>query len=487
MSGVGSDPLIGRRVGSYVVEQKLGEGGMGAVYRAVQPEIGKRVAVKFLAPALSSDPALVARFFAEARAVNLIQHENIVDIFDFQEHGGTSYFVMELLTGHSLAEVLGALGRLPIERALAVAVQVAAAIAAAHAHTIVHRDLKPDNIFLTTKAGYADFVKVLDFGIAKLQRDGEGGAAHTLRGMVMGTPGFMSPEQGTGGNVDGRTDIYALGVMLYRMIAGKLPFLGDSFDEILQKQLSARLQPLSSERPETPPAVDALVKEMLARDPGRRPQTMREVQERLVALLASAQPGSGPHPISGGWRSVPPTRLPSGSRRKTASRSSWRGAALGGALALVGVAALGVSYLRRQAEIAPNAIVSSHLPAIQLAPQVAPAVTSAPASTAVSPPPASGDFSVFLETRPAGAEIRSGARLLGITPARVTLSNDERLRLHTAGYRDEELPVTRGTEHVIVPLERAASVARPSRPTVKPAIPAPPPPAASGSGLGLND
>src|SRR3954447_16449570 len=161
MSAVGKDPLIGKRLGSYVVEALIGAGGMGAVYRAVQPEIGKQVAVKFLSAQLSAQPELVQRFFAEARSVNLIQHDNIVDIFDFGSSGGMSWFVMELLRGRSLTALLAYEGRLAVPRAVDVSAQIADAIAAAHTRGIIHRDLKGDNIFLVQLGGREDFIKIL--------------------------------------------------------------------------------------------------------------------------------------------------------------------------------------------------------------------------------------------------------------------------------------------------------------------------------------
>jgi serine/threonine-protein kinase len=492
MSLQSHDPLLGMRFGSYVIEKLLGAGGMGAVYAAVQPEIGKRVAIKFLAPELASDAGVVQRFFAEAKSVNLIQHENIVDIFDFKVAAGYSYFVMELLPGSSLATVLGQLGRLSPQRAVAIAVQVAAAIAAAHAHNVVHRDLKPDNIFLAPKAGYEDFVKVLDFGIAKLTRADDMATPQTMRGQVMGTPGYMSPEQGTGGTVDARTDTYALGVVLFRMIAGKMPFQGRGYDEILANQLSKKAPALEGVSPE----LQQLVAEMLAREPGKRPQLMREVQERLVAILRTLGPTASGRlaPVSDGWRSVPPTRLSQDAMAK--GRSA--------ALAQVALRA------RRKRVATISAIVGMSVVGALggwLAVRKGPRATevtpppAAPGVAAVEPQaPAAGEapgFPLFLETVPPGAEVHAGNKLLGVTPIALKLPRDITLRVHHAGYRDETIEATRFVEHAILSLHPGSAPhphgphPPPPAPVAAPGAPMMPaakkPPAEDGTGLGLND
>jgi serine/threonine-protein kinase len=490
MSLQSEDPLLGRRFGSYVVEKLIGAGGMGAVYQAVQPEIGKRVAIKFLSPDLTHDLQVVQRFFAEARAVNLIQHENIVDIFDFRTADGYSYFVMELLPGSSLQAILSREGRLPVARTLAIVVQVAAAIAAAHARQIVHRDLKPDNIFLLLRGGFEDFVKVLDFGIAKLTpapgQTLDDSLPRTLRGMVMGTPGYMSPEQGSGGTVDARTDVYALGVILHRMLAGKLPFEGASMEEILTAQLQRKAPSLTTVRGDVPAPLAELVREMLQREPSKRPQLMREVQERLVgvARLLSPTPSGRMVPVSDGWRSVPPTRL-SGEQRQLAARKL--SPALIATLAGVGVASAAlIGWLvwrpsGARVETAPPPTLRA-APATANAPKApTPIPPTASAPTAGSPtanaPP--GTFPFYVETDPPGAEVWSATKLLGVTPVQLMLSDEQVLRLHKAGFRDEKVEATRGTEHQLLRLSRAAG---------RPHKPAPGQPSGDdGTGLGLND
>src|SRR5215475_6040980 len=206
---------IGQSLGNYRVVKKLGSGGMGAVYLAEHPLIGKKVALKVIHRELARNHEVVTRFFNEARIVNQIGSEHIVDISDFgQTPDGDHFFVMEHLAGQSLAQVLRAEGTIAAPRALKIAAQVADALGAAHAAGIVHRDLKPDNIFLVEKMGDPDFVKLLDFGLAKLLEPGN--PALTRAGVVLGTPQYMSPEQcESKSTIDHRSDVYGLGILLY--------------------------------------------------------------------------------------------------------------------------------------------------------------------------------------------------------------------------------------------------------------------------------
>ncbi len=517
----GSDSMVGRRFGSYVVEQKLGEGGMGAVYRAIQPEIGKQVAIKFLAEHLSQNPQVVQRFFAEAKSVNLIQHDNIVDIFDFGQLEGHSFFVMELMKGHSLEAVLVSKGQLAIGRVVDIGVQVADAISAAHARQIIHRDLKPDNIFLVTKSGRHDFVKLLDFGIAKLTDTNEGtNLSRTMAGAVLGTPGYMSPEQGTGGAVDARTDVYALGVILYRMLAGRLPFEGDTFPMILQKQLIEPPPNLRMLRPEIPAPLAMLTHQMIARDAVERPATMADVLQRLLPMMPAdyGREGSGSFRVMGSSSSSP-TPMPSGpvsiippssttlsgatGQRASADsfgdgpgRRRGTGLFIGGGAALVvvvvGVALLGIGGKNKDKEvIKPPAVVQgAPAPLVTAPPPPAPA----PVPAVAAPAPA-GSFAVYVETNPPGAQILEGGRSLGVTPQKLTLTGETAsIRLHLAGYRDEQIDVSAQTEHTIVPMHHAqhASPAHPpavvSRPLPAPLpLPAPHHPTPKKPSIGLDD
>jgi serine/threonine-protein kinase len=286
MEGAAHSTLIGATIGNYRVVSKLGEGGMGSVYLAEHPLIGKKVALKVLHEEYASNQDVVTRFFNEAKAVNDIGHPNIVDIIDYgvvQTQGGPGfvYFIMEFLNGESLASVLQREAPLPPERAFAIAAQVADCLSASHAKGIIHRDLKPDNIYLIQKAREKDFVKVLDFGIAKLTGDNHG-SSRTRTGIVMGTPAYMSPEQCEGrGNIDQRTDIYALGIVLYEMITGKVPFAGEGYGEVLVQHLTKRPDRPSTVRGVIPPQVEAIIMKALEKKPADRYPNMDSFMQAM--------------------------------------------------------------------------------------------------------------------------------------------------------------------------------------------------------------
>jgi serine/threonine-protein kinase len=280
----------GTPIGDYQVEAEIGHGGMGTVYRAVHPMIGKRVAVKVLKSALSDNQTAVKRFTLEARAVNEIRHRNLVDIFAFgQLPDGRWYLVMEYLEGQNLGDVLHERGRLSAAEALPIFLEVASALEAAHAKKIVHRDLKPDNVFLVAgPEGAVSGVKLLDFGIAKLM-EGHGLATgpRTVHGSTLGTPHFMSPEQARGQALDGRSDIYALGVLLYRTLTGVLPIDGPDMLSVCRKQvMEMPARPIERAPDAVSPALDRLIMKMLAKSPEQRHQSAIEVQAALGSVLA---------------------------------------------------------------------------------------------------------------------------------------------------------------------------------------------------------
>jgi eukaryotic-like serine/threonine-protein kinase len=284
----GHDPIIGQTIGNYVVSQKLGEGGMGSVYLAEHPAIGKKVALKVLHAEFAANQEVVSRFFNEAKAVNDIQHPNIVDIVDYgvlaAGPGGEQmvYFIMEFLPGIALADLIRREAPLAPERALAVSLQVADALSASHAKGIIHRDLKPDNIMLIQRGRERDFVKLLDFGIAKLTGD-QPGSRRTRTGIVMGTPAYMSPEQCEGrGNIDHRTDIYALGIVLYEMITGRVPFTGEGYGEVLVQHLTQAPAAPSTIRGLIPPHVEQVVLKALEKRPEMRFPTVEEMMRALA-------------------------------------------------------------------------------------------------------------------------------------------------------------------------------------------------------------
>jgi serine/threonine protein kinase len=284
-----SHPLIGLVVdGRYRVVELIGEGGMGKVYLAEHVEIGKRVALKVLHPSYSRMPDLVERFRREARAASKIGHPHIVDVTDSGTTAdGSAYFVMEFLEGVELGSVIEREGALDVGRATRIAQQICRALAAAHAAGIIHRDLKPENIFLTIRDGTTDFVKVLDFGIAKTTEAEEARERKlTSPGMAMGTPEYMAPEQAAGRPADARCDVYAVGAILYEMLTGVPPYQGDNFMEILTKK--ATVDPVAPIhlRSTIPAPVSALVVASMARNPDDRPATMEAFEYALTKCTA---------------------------------------------------------------------------------------------------------------------------------------------------------------------------------------------------------
>src|SRR5688572_28242511 len=293
------DLLIGQTIGNYLVTQKLGEGGMGSVYLAEHPSIGKKVALKVLHSEFSTNQEVATRFFNEAKAVNDIGHPNIVDIIDFGiiqagfNREQLVYFIMEYLGGLTLAQVIRAESPLAPERALAIALQVADALSASHRCGIVHRDLKPDNIILMQRGRERDFVKLLDFGIAKLTSD-QPGSRRTRTGIVMGTPAYMSPEQCEGrGNIDHRTDCYALGIVLYEMITGRVPFIGEGYGEVLVQHLTQAPVAPSTIRGLIPPHVEQIVMKALEKRPEMRYPTMDEMMRGLADPVGYVEANGG--------------------------------------------------------------------------------------------------------------------------------------------------------------------------------------------------
>ena len=301
-----SDLTPGTVVGEYRIEGKLGEGGFGAVYRAVHPVIGKAAAIKVLGFDFSSNPEMVSRFVAEARAVNQIRHKNIIDVFSFGRlPDGRQYYVMELLEGTTLDRYLKERGCLSIDETMPVLRGIARALGAAHAGGIAHRDLKPENVFLVFDEDGGVLPKLIDFGIAKLLGD-DGAAGHKTRtGTPMGTPYYMSPEQCRGKNVDHRTDIYSLGVLIHVLLTGKKPFDGESMMDILLKHITDPAPRLSAALPGAPKEMDDALAALLEKDPARRPQSAGEA----LALFEAAVKGLPPE-----MRSARAGRTPNGDR-----------------------------------------------------------------------------------------------------------------------------------------------------------------------------
>jgi serine/threonine protein kinase len=269
------DPLIGVLVSDrYRIVRKVGEGGMGAVYQAEHALIEKRIALKILFQDLTRRPDLVARFLQEAKSASRIGQENVIDISDFgQTADGLVYIAMEFLDGQDLGRLLRTERSLPWPRARPILMQIAKALRAAHAHGIIHRDMKPENVYLIQREGRPDFVKVLDFGIAKVvSADDNDGPRLTQTGMIFGTPEYMSPEQAQGHPPDHRLDVYAVGCIMYQLLTGSVPFSADSFMGILTKHLIEPPVPPRQRRPDLdiPADVEAICLRALEKDREKR-------------------------------------------------------------------------------------------------------------------------------------------------------------------------------------------------------------------------
>ena len=275
------DPFLGRELdGKYTIIEKLGQGGMGAVYRGSQHSVGREVAIKVVSPHLVSDSDVIKRFLREAKLASKLAHPNAVAVFDFnQTDDGIFYLVMELVTGRTLDEVSKAEGVFRPERLVRIATQVCDALEGAHALQIVHRDLKPANIMLLTQG--RDLVKVLDFGLAKSVAPDQAITTMTNAGALLGTPAFMPPELALGQSCDGRADLYSLGCVIYLLGTGRLPFVSDSPHEMIALHATETAPPMTN----VPPALAAVVARLLEKDPARRFQSAAETREALEGSL----------------------------------------------------------------------------------------------------------------------------------------------------------------------------------------------------------
>ncbi len=447
--------MIGEQFGNYRAVSLLGEGGMGAVYLAEHPTIGRRVAVKVLHRNYVRDENLLGRFLNEARAANAIRHPNIIEILDSGTIAdGTPFLVMELLEGESLGARLRRAGALPIPQAVEFAYQTASALGAAHKKGIVHRDLKPDNLYIVPDPHEPERerIKVLDFGIAKLQQGSTGDSVKTRTGTLMGTPIYMSPEQCRGTKtVDHRSDIYSLGVILFEMLTGQPPFVSEGFGELVNMHLNVPAPAPSSRNPGVPPALDAIVLKMLEKNPDQRFADMGELQAALkisggTTFVVRGSPSSSPDlanrtpaPVAPSNPRLRDTTFSTGAgERIEAGRRSRGGQSI---LVVLGVAAVGVAAgvflfrdgekvaLQRQTQIVKEA-------------QPRPA-TTAPVAKKASPvpiaePPAPRTVTVRVESDPPGASVvnAAGGGILGVTPLTLTRPKGGalKLRLEKDGY-----------------------------------------------------
>jgi serine/threonine protein kinase len=311
--------MIGEVFGNYRITAKLGEGGMGEVYLAEHPNIGRKVAVKMIRPAFSNDAETLRRFVREARSTATLRHPALVDIMDYGVHEktGSAYIIMEYLEGESLDARLEREGALPPRRAAEIARQIAFGMAAAHRAGIIHRDLKPGNVHLIADPDRpgVDIVKVLDFGIAKLATNDTGAGPTTRSDMLLGTPRYMAPEQCRGGGAfDHRVDIYSLGCLLYEALSGRPPFIYQWPGELIAAHLGEIPPPVRALVPVLPEGLESIVMRAIAKHPDHRQPTMSHVAgelERFLELDVSVPPvavGSSVVPAAAGGSAPPPVR-----------------------------------------------------------------------------------------------------------------------------------------------------------------------------------
>jgi serine/threonine protein kinase len=498
----------GAFVGEYQIGHLLGEGGMGVVYAGTHPEIGKRVAIKVLTPHAAQHPDLIRRFKEEARAVNKIRHPNIIDIFAFNQlPDGRHYFVMEYLEGESLTARLerGGMEFAEMRRLLG---QICSALEAAHEEGVVHRDLKPDNIWVAAQPRSESRIKLLDFGIAKLS-DHPPSVKTTQAGVSLGTPHYMPPEQGMGRPVDHRADIYALGVVLYQIFAGALPFEGTTTHEIVLKHVTEVPPPPSSHRPIAPAAMERIILDCLEKAPERRPQSVRALKERIDAAfagegdsrprpggtamiprlptLSAAAPASSPPapgrtellPQEGGvprtvaLHSAPATTLrgatgervaldddPGAGDLATTGRRGWRRPVVG--IAMVALVAVGVGMAVRGRPAFETPVSPASSGAATAAPPAAPPREASTAAPAVPPLPAERPKATIAPTEapPAPAIVPPGVAVQKISPL-VRSTRHEHQRLAGA-----ETPPKQ--EHGVAAKAPVVTTAAPPKPNCKP-------------------
>lgn len=327
------EELVGSALGAFRVEARIGAGATGVVYRATHEPSGRPAALKVLHENLGSIGGLERRFSREARVLAKLSHPNIVEVLGFGSERGRTFIAMELLEGETLEQALGR-GPLDPARALAICDPILAALAEAHDHEVVHRDLKPANVFLPTDGG----VKLLDFGLAKMLSIDELSQEGTLtrKGRIVGTPAYMSPEQITGVFVDVRADVYALGVMLYELIADRRPFLYERRSELLRAHLLEPVPKITQVREglEVHEALEALLAKALAKDPAERFPNARAMLEALRALPAGSVRVRAPERSEERKRTGPSSAVISESERKAITESAGLSASSGSAPAL---------------------------------------------------------------------------------------------------------------------------------------------------------
>ncbi len=507
---------VGAKVGNYEVLQKIGEGAMASVYMAHHPTIGKRVALKVIHPELAVNTEMLARFFNEARAVTQIGHVHIVDVRDFgQTPDGDSFIVMELLEGRTLGQVIKSEAPLAPERACRIASQMCEGLGAAHVRGIIHRDVKPDNVMLIERSGDPDFVKLLDFGLAKLFGAGASMMqAKTRAGSLLGTAHYMAPEQAENSQkIDQRVDIYALGCMLFEMLTGRVPFMGEGFGDVIIKHLREPPPMLSRINPKVSVALERVILHALAKKPEFRFISMDEFREALgnpeefsrkMNVSGITSPQEGVSPLGELVAPDAPTlALPSGApQRLGADAATMMGAApaevqqvlaaRAHASAMQSATPQRTMFLPTDAPppvampMAADTLDDYEAPEKKRMSPLVPAVISISVLLAIAVAVYAwsnrgGLTRVHLQSEPSGVEVLLGDRVLGVTPFDTQLERlgAFELEFRKSGFLSAKRTVSpREMEAVSVRLLAAPPPPEPEEPKpqdTKPAEPPPPP------------
>ena len=534
------DPLLGKVLeGRYRIEKVVGRGGMGTVYQGVQLATKQVVAIKVIRAENAADPEAAKRFHREARAASQLTHPHTIRVFDFGEsEDGDLFMVLEFLAGRPLSTVIQADGPLPEARIAKIGGEIAQSLSEASGRGLAHRDLKPDNVMLLDSFGDQDFVKVLDFGIAKFLSGSSGESNVTRTGAVVGTPHYMAPEQARGSRgLTSAVDVYALGIILFEAVTGVKPFEGESAVDILMKHVREPMPEIPAEYPVTD-AFRALVRRLVAKDPAARPQAT-EVAESLERIRMTAVMKGSPQPaihptrrgspvpvprqdpvptatpmpvdlavafaqastlMGSGTRPAPSptpahvTNPPAASRAPRARTGWWIRWVIGGVAAAAMGAALGWVTAHRNdlAGHEPPAIVSPAAPVAAVAaptPAAPPtAVPAPPPETAPAPAepapgvapdakpasPVAAPLSVRFASSPPGAKVYDGARELGTTPFEIVLAGDPGSR--TFAFRLERYKDATVVADVAPGAVVTGRLER--KPAIPPARPRPAPPAA---------
>jgi serine/threonine-protein kinase len=485
------DPYVGRTIdGRYVVESVLGEGGMGVVYRGRHKVIDKKVAIKVLRGDMAKDKEITDRFLQEARAASSIGNPHIIDISDFGTlPDGSTYFVMEHLDGTSLTWASQQERPMPTARILRIAKQIANALGAAHLAGIVHRDLKPDNIMLIDRGTDRDFVKILDFGIAKVGAESK----ITRAGSVFGTPHYMSPEQAAGAPVDKRTDIYAVGVILYELASGIVPFDADNFMGILTQHMYKQPVPILAMVPPpqgVPVGLDAVVQKCLSKKPEQRYPTMQALSDDLDKVEKGLVPDAVPEMMarSGGFnvpadyfrtRGGMPAPVPG--TPLTAPRPRW-----GLYAGVAGIATAVAIPLLIFARSSTTQATTTPGPAIVAGASAAPVpssppVNAQPAASVNAAPSAAAESTteVVLTVEPPDAKVMRDGADIGLLPTSLRLKPGEvaQLVVTRAGYKPQTVNVDGSIPRLVLKMDREKVAKGPSKPSN-------PQPAATPQGVG---